>query len=106
MQTNKKKLRRIGLSSASSHSSILSEQKRLGDSVSFAPLRVTGAPFSYHAPSLHLNGPPLPAWQDLAGLGYLQHMRAASESRLAGGFVTETGCARALFEARVDIFVL
>jgi len=95
MENAQKKLRRI-------------EQKRsLGvDSQSFVPLRPHGAPFDYRMHELNLNGPIVPDIHSLATLGYLQHMRTASESRLAGGFTTEMGCSRALFDSRVDLYAL
>ncbi|VDM45838.1 unnamed protein product [Toxocara canis] len=71
---------------------------------SFVSLGVAGAPFVYHAPELPLNGPPLPEMETLSQKGYLQHIRTVSLGRLAGGFTAETGCMRALFESRIDLF--
>ncbi|VDK17458.1 unnamed protein product [Anisakis simplex] len=71
---------------------------------SFVSLNITGAPFVYHAPELPLNGPPLPDAEVLSQMGYLQHIRSVSSTRLAGGYTAETGCMRALFESRIDLF--
>lgn len=73
---------------------------------SFVSLGVSGSPFAYREPELQLNGPPLPEVNTLSQMGYLQHIRAVSLGRLAGGFTAETGCMRALFESRVDLFDL
>ncbi|MFH4983755.1 hypothetical protein AB6A40_010464 [Gnathostoma spinigerum] len=74
------------------------------ETTSFGPLRISGAPFMYRKPDLPFNGPFLPSSDQLSSMGYLQHMRSISPSRLAGGFLPETGCLRALFECRVDLF--
>lgn len=79
------------------------QQKRL-ETATFGPLRVSGAPFVYRPPDLLINGPPLPTWDVVANLGYAQHIRTVSKGRLAAGFTPDTGCMRALFESKVDLF--
>ncbi|VDK67601.1 unnamed protein product [Onchocerca ochengi] len=81
------------------------QQKRL-DTTSFASVRISGAPFVYHAPELPINGPSLPNPEDLSRLGYLQHVLHISGNRHAGGFTPETCCMRALFDSRIDLFLL
>ncbi|KAM3719233.1 CDK-activating kinase [Dirofilaria immitis] len=71
------------------------QQKRL-DTASFAPIRISGAPFVYRAPELFINGPSLPNREDLSRMGYLQHVLEISGSRYAGGLTPETCCMRAL----------
>ncbi|VDO31918.1 unnamed protein product [Onchocerca flexuosa] len=84
---------------------IEAQQKRL-DTTSFASVRISGAPFVYHAPELPINGPSLPNPEDLSRLGYLQHVLQISGNRHAGGFTPETCCMRALFDSRIDLFLL
>ncbi|EYC43437.1 hypothetical protein Y032_0494g2461 [Ancylostoma ceylanicum] len=83
---------------------ILQDRKRMAESMSFSTSqRVSGRAFEYKAPRLHINGPPLPVKEELETKGYLQHIRAASLARVAGGFTTHTGCLRALFDSRIDL---
>ncbi|VDD91889.1 unnamed protein product [Enterobius vermicularis] len=79
------------------------QQKKL-ETATFGPLRVSGAPFIYRPPDLLINGPPLPTWENVSSMGYVQHIRTVSKGRLAAGFTPETGCMRALFESKVDLF--
>lgn len=79
------------------------QQKRM-ETASFGPLRVSGAPFIYRPPELLINGPPVPTWENVASLGYVQHIRTISKGRLAAGFTPETGCMRALFESKIDLY--
>ncbi|KAK6056479.1 exportin 1-like protein, partial [Cooperia oncophora] len=83
---------------------ILQDRKRMAESMSFSTSqRMSGRAFEYKPPRLLINGPPLPSKEDLEAKGYLQHIRAASSARVAGGFTTHTGCLRALFDSRVDL---
>jgi len=64
-----------------------------------------GVPFIYQPLVLDIHGPHLPAIDTLESLLYLHHASMSSTpSRLAGGFTTELGCYRMLFECRVDLF--
>ena len=74
------------------------------ETASFGPHRISGAPFVYRPPEMSINGPQLPNWETISSLGYVQHMRTVSKGRLAAGFTPETGCMRALFESRLDLF--
>ncbi|KJH52582.1 CDK-activating kinase assembly factor MAT1 [Dictyocaulus viviparus] len=86
---------------------ILKDRKRMAESMSFSnSQRVSGRAFVYKQPRLIINGPPIPNEEDLESKGYLQHVRAASITRMAGGFTTHTGCLRALFESRIDLLSL
>ncbi|VDM94955.1 unnamed protein product [Thelazia callipaeda] len=76
------------------------------DTTSFAPVRISGAPFEYHELELPFNGPSLPKIEDLSRTGYLQHVLQISSTRFAGGFTSETCCFRALFDSRIDLFLL
>ncbi|KAK6737934.1 hypothetical protein RB195_020183 [Necator americanus] len=81
---------------------ILQDRKRMAESMSFSTSqRVSGRAFEYKPPRLLINGPPLPSKEELESKGYLQHIRAASLARVAGGFTTHTGCLRALFDSRM-----
>lgn len=80
------------------------QQKRM-ETATFGSLRVSGAPFIYRPPELLINGPPLPTWESVSSMGYIQHIRKVSKGRLAAGFTPETGCMRALFESKIDLFV-
>lgn len=84
---------------------ILQDRKRMAESMSFSTSqRSSGRTFVYKEPRLFINGPDLPRKDELESKGYLQHVRVASVARLAGGFTTHTGCLRALFESRIDLF--
>ncbi|KAK6028167.1 CDK-activating kinase assembly factor MAT1 [Ostertagia ostertagi] len=83
---------------------ILQDRKRMAESMSFSTSqRMSGRAFEYKPPRLLINGPPIPSKEELEAKGYLQHIRAASLARVAGGFTTHTGCLRALFDSRVDL---
>lgn len=83
---------------------ILQDRKRMAESMSFSTSqRSSGRTFVYKPPRLLINGPGLPNEEELESKGYLQHVRAASLARMAGGFTTQTGCLRALFESRIDL---
>lgn len=73
------------------------------ETASFGPLRTAGAPYVHRVPELPLNGPKLPRIEDLANLGYLSHIRMPSVGRVAGGYVAEIGCMRALIDSRQDL---
>lgn len=81
------------------------QQRRL-DTASFAPVRISGAPFEYRKPLLQINGPPLSDIENLAQMGYLQHIQPpCGSSCYAAGFTPEIACMRALFDAHVDLFM-
>lgn len=83
---------------------ILQDRKRMAESMSFSTSqRMSGRSFEYKPPRLPINGPPIPSKEELEAKGYLQHIRAASLARVAGGFTTHTGCLRALFDSRIDL---
>uniref|UniRef100_A0A914E3F9 RING-type domain-containing protein n=1 Tax=Acrobeloides nanus TaxID=290746 RepID=A0A914E3F9_9BILA len=79
------------------------QQRRMQETASFGPLRTAGAPYVHRVPELPLNGPKLPRIEDLANLGYLSHIRMPSVGRVAGGYVAEIGCMRALIDSRQDL---
>ncbi|VDK27839.1 unnamed protein product [Gongylonema pulchrum] len=81
------------------------QQKRL-DTASFAPIRISGAPFVYQTPELCVNGPPLPTAKDFSRLAYLDHVAPVSIDRCVAGFSKEICCNRALFESRIDLFAV
>ncbi|KAJ1353594.1 hypothetical protein KIN20_010249, partial [Parelaphostrongylus tenuis] len=82
---------------------ILQDRKRMAESMSFSTSqRSSGRTFVYKPPRLLINGPGLPNEEELESKGYLQHVRAASLARMAGGFTTKTGCMRALFESFME----
>lgn len=80
--------------------------QRRFDTASFAPIRISGAPFVYHAPELPVNGPPLPDPSNLLKSGYLQHVPQINMNRFTGGFTPEISCMRALFDSRIDLYLL
>lgn len=79
-----------------------SRRRQANDTASFGAIRVAGSAYIHNPPHLPINGPPMPAFEDMASLGYLQNIRKPTEAAIAGGFKAELGCARALFELRWD----
>lgn len=63
------------------------------------PAAPQGELYRYVAPEVVTDGPEAPSSCQLQRLGYLKHIRAASDTDRAGGFTTELGCLRALQEA-------
>lgn len=97
----------------------MQSRKRAQETTSFVTIqRQAGKSFVYQPLVLPLNGPPIPSYEDLESLGYLQHIKKPSpvfttfktvedwyfQHRLAGGFTVHTGCLRALFESRIDLY--
>ncbi|CAG9534107.1 unnamed protein product [Cercopithifilaria johnstoni] len=81
------------------------EEKYLDES-SFAAVRISGAPFVYRPSELLINGPPLPKPEDLSRMGYLQHMAQTNAEGCPDRSTPETCCMRALFDSRIDLFLL
>uniref|UniRef100_A0A1I7XUM8 SFM domain-containing protein n=1 Tax=Heterorhabditis bacteriophora TaxID=37862 RepID=A0A1I7XUM8_HETBA len=97
----RRKRRNKGLSLANS---CFKDRKRQAESMSFSTTNVLlDVHLNINLFVLNVNGPPLPEKDELDVKGYLQHIRAASQVRIAGGFTSHTGCIRALFESRIDL---
>lgn len=101
-------------------SELIQGRKRAAETMSFSTAqRQVGRNYVYQPLHLLMNGPPVPARDDLQQLGYLQHIKRPSpvsssaqerknlnpfQHRLAGGFTAQTACQRALFESHIDLF--
>lgn len=81
-------------------------RKRAADwSTSFATVqRQSGRSYEYTPLQLLINGPAVPELEQLESKGYLRYIKVPSQHRVAGGFTAHTGCMRALFESRIDLF--
>lgn len=53
-----------------------------------------------------INGPRLPTLEEIQGRGYLNHVVQSNMSALAGGYVSEIGCCRAIFESYQDLLIV
>lgn len=62
-----------------------------------------GERYEYTPQIVELNGPPLPAIENLGRFGYLNHIKTASGWQNAGGYYESLGCYRALMEAHCDL---
>ncbi|KAJ1530567.1 hypothetical protein ONE63_005452 [Megalurothrips usitatus] len=60
--------------------------------------------FHYEAPQRLFDGPSPPSWQEVDQLGYLAHIRGASDEERAGGYNSHIGCLRALEDAMAGLY--
>ncbi|PIC49123.1 hypothetical protein B9Z55_007831 [Caenorhabditis nigoni] len=84
---------------------MLQTRKRAAENMSFnTVIRIAGRAYVHQPLELVINGPPMPNPAEIESMGYLAHIRAASQDLIAGGYTSALGCSRALFEARIDLF--
>lgn len=89
------KLQKKSLLFSASNTKLSSMQKE-----TFAPLPTAEGPaFVYVAPEVMNDGPTVPDLEVLATRGYLRHVRNATDSERAGGFMSELACGRAIQDA-------
>jgi len=82
----------------------MERQRRAQDVASFGPLRCSGQPYVHVVPIFALHGPKMPNAEEIEAKGYLQHVRQSTATALAGGYLSQVGCTRAIFEAHQDLF--
>ncbi|KAK3553624.1 hypothetical protein QTP70_006269 [Hemibagrus guttatus] len=77
----------------------------MGQTVSLAPVaRMEEALYQYHPLQIETCGPAVPELEQLARLGYLNHVRAATQQDLAGGYTAGLACHRAVQDAFSGLF--
>jgi len=89
------KLQKKSLLFSASNTKLSSMQKE-----TFAPLPTAEGPaFVYVTPEVINDGPTVPDMEVLAARGYLRHVRNATDSERAGGYISELACGRAIQDA-------
>ncbi|XP_027022221.2 CDK-activating kinase assembly factor MAT1 [Tachysurus fulvidraco] len=77
----------------------------MGQTVSLAPVaRMEEALYQYHPLRIETYGPAVPELEQLARLGYLNHVRATTLQDLAGGYTSGLACHRAVQDAFSGLF--
>lgn len=79
------------------------EKQRAKERTTFGVIRPSGKAYYHSQPTFSLIGPPLPSDQEIERLGYLQFVRQASTSSVAGGYLAQIGCTRAILEAHAGL---
>ncbi|ELT91136.1 hypothetical protein CAPTEDRAFT_89450 [Capitella teleta] len=79
----------------------------MGKRDAFLPIKpvVEGKVFTYSPLTIHTAGPDFPPAHDIQNLGYLSHIRAASDQERAGGYEASLACERALQEAFCGLYL-
>ncbi|MCI4376888.1 hypothetical protein PGIGA_G00193790 [Pangasianodon gigas] len=78
----------------------------MGQTVSLAPVaNVEEALYQYHPLQIETYGPSVPELEQLARLGYLNHVRGATQQDLAGGYTSGLACHRAVQDAFSGLFL-
>ncbi|KAF7710767.1 CDK-activating kinase assembly factor MAT1 [Silurus meridionalis] len=77
----------------------------MGQTVSLAPVaRMEEVLYQYHPLQIKTYGPVVPELEQLARQGYLNHVRAATQQDLAGGYTSGLACHRAIQDAFSGLF--
>ncbi|KAL3124703.1 hypothetical protein niasHT_001540 [Heterodera trifolii] len=79
------------------------EKQRAKERTTFGVIRPSGKAYYHSQPTFSLIGPPLPSDEEIERLGYLQFVRQASTSSVAGGYLAQIGCTRAILEAHAGL---
>ncbi|KAB5582196.1 hypothetical protein PHYPO_G00184370 [Pangasianodon hypophthalmus] len=78
----------------------------MGQTVSLAPVaNVEEALYRYHPLQIETYGPSVPELEQLSRLGYLNHVRGATQQDLAGGYTSGLACHRAVQDAFSGLFL-
>ena len=70
----------------------------------FHDIKYRGTPYIHIAPSPDVNGPAMPKGSEMGA--YVKNVKQTSAEGMAGGYLSSTGCCRALFEAHQDLYDL
>ncbi|NP_001188073.1 CDK-activating kinase assembly factor MAT1 [Ictalurus punctatus] len=77
----------------------------MGQTVSLAPVaRMEEALYQYQPLQIETYGPAVPELEQLTRLGYLNHVRMATQQDLAGGYTSGLACHRAVQDAFSGLF--
>ncbi|KAG7334539.1 hypothetical protein KOW79_002946 [Hemibagrus wyckioides] len=77
----------------------------MGQTVSLAPVaRMEEVLYRYYPLQIETCGPAVPELEQLARLGYLNHVRVATQQDLAGGYTAGLACHRAVQDAFSGLF--
>ncbi|XP_012693534.1 CDK-activating kinase assembly factor MAT1 [Clupea harengus] len=77
----------------------------MGQTVSLQPVPEIREVLYHHQPLyIYTHGPPVPELDQLQRLGYLNHVRAASQQDMAGGYNSGLACHRAVQDAFSGLF--
>ncbi|KAL2098907.1 hypothetical protein ACEWY4_005387 [Coilia grayii] len=77
----------------------------LGQTVSLQPVpEIREILYQYQSLVIHTYGPPVPELEHLQRLGYLNHVRTASQQDVAGGYSSGLACHRAVQDAFSGLF--
>ncbi|MCJ8731061.1 hypothetical protein PDJAM_G00191750 [Pangasius djambal] len=78
----------------------------MGQTVSLAPVaNLAEALYQYHPLQIDTYGPSVPELEQLNRMGYLNHVRTATQQDLAGGYTSVLACHRAVQDAFSGLFL-
>lgn len=71
----------------------------------FLPIPTEEGPlFAYKPPTFITDGPKPPTCEEIVSMGYMKNIKAASESEMAGGFMSHIACMRALQDTLAGLY--